>query len=84
MEQIKSINSGIHIKYLRTYFTGIADHQKGDDYFCEQVLIRLLPMSDRVHSAIVLPRTEIVFQGEAEDVERQMHLYRMAFLSAGG
>ncbi len=84
MEQVMTIISGIHIKYLRAYFTSLADYHNGNDYFCGQVLIRLLPMSDRVHGTIALPRTEIVFKGEADDVERQMHLYRMAFLSAGG
>jgi len=84
MEQVKTINSGILIKYLRDYFAGIADHHDGDEYFCGQVLIRLLPMSDHVHGTIALPRTEIVFSGMADDVERQMYLYRMAFLSAGG
>ncbi|MBE0451372.1 MAG: hypothetical protein IBX70_11055 [Clostridia bacterium] len=84
MEQVKTINSGIHIKYLRDYFSGIADHQSGDDYFCGQVLIRLLPLDDQVHGTIALPRTEIVFSGTADDVERQIYKYRMAFLSAGG
>jgi hypothetical protein len=84
MEQVKTINSGIHIKYLREYFAGIADHYSGDEYFCGQVLIRLLPLDNQVHGTIALPRTEIVFSGMADDVEKQMHLYRMAFLSAGG
>jgi hypothetical protein len=84
MEQVKSITSGIHIKYLRAYFSSIADHHSDDDYRVEDVLIRLLPLDDMVHGAIALPRTEIVFSGTGDGVERQMDLYRMAFLSAGG
>lgn len=84
MEQVKTINSGIHIKYLREYFAGIADHYSGDEYYGERIHIQLRPLDDQVHGTIALPRTEIVFSGMADDVERQMHLYRMAFLSAGG
>lgn len=84
MEQVKTINSGIHIKYLRAYFAGIADHQSGDNYYGEKFHIELRPQIDMVHGTMVLPHTEIVFVGDLEIVERQMHLYRMAFLSAGG
>lgn len=84
MEQIKTITSGIQIKYLRDYFTGIADHHSGDNYYGDQFHIQLRPLGDMVHGTIVLPRTEIVFVGDCEVVEHQMHLYRMAFLSAGG
>lgn len=84
MEQIKTINSGIHIKYLREYFIGIADHYSGDNYYGEQFHIELRPQGDMVHGTIALPLTEIVFVGDLDVVERQMHLYRMAFLSAGG
>ena len=84
MEQIKTINSGIHIKYLREYFSGIADHYSGDDYYGEQFHIQLRPQDNIVHGTISLPRTEIVFSGMADDVEQQVYKYRMAFLSAGG
>jgi hypothetical protein len=84
MEQVKSIISGIHIKYLRDYFSGIADHHSDDDYYGEQFHIQLRPQDNMVHGTIALPRTEIVFVGDLDVVEHQMHLYRMAFLSAGG
>lgn len=83
MAKVNSIISGIHIKYLREYFSSILA-QSDDDYYDEQILVRLIPMTDVVHGCLTLPRTEIVFEGEAEAVERHMHLYRMAFLSAGG
>jgi hypothetical protein len=84
MEQVKTINSGILIKYLRDYFAGIADHHDGDEYYGEQFHIQLRPLDNTVHGTIALPRTEIVFVGELDVVEHQIHLYRMAFLSAGG
>ncbi|MDW7660831.1 MAG: hypothetical protein SCL54_05300 [Bacillota bacterium] len=84
MEQVKTINSGILIKYLRDYFAGIADHHDGDEYYGEGIHIQLRPQEDKVHGTIALPRTEIVFSGTADDVERQVYKYRMAFLSAGG
>ncbi len=84
MEQIKTINSGIHIKYLRAYFTSISDHHDGDDYYGDLYHIQLRPQDDKIHGPIALPRTEIVFVGDHDVVESQMHLYRMAFLSAGG
>lgn len=84
MEQVKTINSGIHIKYLRAYFASIADYQSGDNYYGEQFHIELRPQIDMVHGTMVLPLTEIVFMGDLDIVERQMQMYRMAFLSAGG
>lgn len=84
MEKVDSILSGIHIKYLRAYFSGISDHHRDDTYCCGHSCIRLIPQDDVLHGLIALPRTEIVFEGEAEDVERLMLLYRMEFLSAGG
>ena len=78
-------NWAIEIGRIRAFFRQQADVQEEDGRFIfGGCAITLIPRSGNAMNKWQFPRTQIIFEGNEDDVEAIHHRFFLRFLSAGG
>jgi len=78
-------NWAIDTDRIRAFFRAQADvREDGGRFIFGGCIITLIPLSGNAMGKWVLPRTQIVFEGNDMDVKSIHHRFFLRFLSAGG
>jgi len=81
----KDENWAVDIGRIRAFFRKQADVQEADDRFIfRSCSISLVPQSGSAMGKWQLPRTQIIFEGDEDDVQSIHRRFFLRFLSAGG
>lgn len=77
------IDSGIPCYEIEGYFEKVAKPLQPGEYVGVQWEVAVNKLKDQGYKHMRIPRTQLVFKGEDEAVDRAVQQYRRAFLRGG-